>query len=909
MPTLSWNEIKARAIAFSKEWQHEGSEDAEAKSFLDSFFNVFGVSRRRFASFESKVKKIDGKDGFIDLLWKGVILVEMKSRGKDLDRALQQAKDYFPGLKDSELPKYILVCDFERFRLYDLETEGNYHEFALTELLANVQHFGFLAGYQKREFKEEDPVNIKAAELMGKLHDELKAVGYEGHPLELYLVRLLFCLFADDTSIFEKSTFYEFVSTNTREDGSDLGAQLAQLFQILNTPDGKRMKSLDETLAAFPYINGKLFEEALPIASFTSSMRSSLLNAAALDWGKISPAIFGSLFQSVLNPEQRRNLGAHYTSEKNILKVIKPLFLDELHSEFATIGTNKKKLEAFHDKLSKLTFLDPACGCGNFLIIAYRELRELEIQVVKKLLGKQLVNVNQYLKVDVDQFYGIEYDEFPSQIAQVAIWLMDHQMNMRASEEFGEYYVRLPLRKSATIVHGNALRTEWKDLHSAFDFIFGNPPFIGSKMMTQEQRDDVVRCFNSADGTGSLDYVTAWYIKAAHYIQTTRSKVAFVSTNSISQGEQVGILWQQLYKYGIQIHFAHRTFKWSNEARGVAAVYCVIIGFGNSSVQVKRLFEYDTVKSDPHELEVENINPYLVDASNIVLRSTQNHIQSFVPKIGIGNKPIDNGQYLFTDSDKDVFISSEPQSEKYFRRWIGSDEFLNGYNRWCLFIRYASPTDLRLMPLVLERIENVRQFRAASKSEPTKKLSETPTKFHVENFPENTYLVIPKVSSERRRYIPIGFEEVTTLASDLLFVVNNATLYHFGVLSSTMHNAWVRYTCGRLKSDYRYSKDIVYNNFPWAENVSAKQQEAVEKAAQAVLDARAKYPTSSLADLYDPLTMPPELVKAHNTLDKAVDQCYRKEAFASESHRIAFLFELYERYTAGLFATEGKKKS
>ena len=461
---LSWNEIKSRSITFTNKWKDEVNEHAESKSFWDDFFHVFGISRRRVATFEQPVLKAGDKHGFIDLLWKGVILIEHKSRGKDLIKAYRQAKDYFPGLTEKELPRYILVSDFERFHLYDLE-EGTSHEFKLKDFVSHVQLFGFIAGYEKRTFREQDPVNIEAAALMGKLHDKLESIGYKGHALELYLVRLLFCLFADDSNIFERGILYDYIDQRTNVDGSDLANHIAQLFEVLNTPPDKRFTNLDESLAAFPYVNGKLFEEHLPIASFDGEMRKLLLNCCGLDWGKISPAIFGSLFQSVMNPEERRNLGAHYTSEKNIMKVIKPLFLDELWKEFESIKSNSNKLKKLHEKISNLRFLDPACGCGNFLIIAYRELRMLEMEIIKLLLKNQTVtSIDHYFLLDVDRFYGIEYEEFPAQIAQVAMWLIDHQMNMKASETFGEYYVRLPLRKSAVIKHGNALRIDWHSL-------------------------------------------------------------------------------------------------------------------------------------------------------------------------------------------------------------------------------------------------------------------------------------------------------------------------------------------------------------------------------------------------------------------------------------------------------------
>ncbi|MBA2500153.1 MAG: N-6 DNA methylase, partial [Chitinophagaceae bacterium] len=589
---LSWNEIKSRALAFTKEWEDEVNEHAEAKSFWDDFFNVFGISRRRVATFEQQVKKIDDKHGYIDLLWKGTILVEHKSKGKNLDKAYQQAKDYFPGLKEAELPRYILVSDFENFRLYDLD-ENTQHDFMLAKFTEHVHLFGFIAGYQKRIYKEQDPVNIEAAELMGRLHDKLKSNGYTGHHLEVYLVRLVFLLFADDTNIWEKGIFYDHLDLSTKEDGSDLAAHLMQLFEVLNTPKEKRMLNMDESLAAFPYINGKLFEERLPMAAFDSTMRKTLMDCCLLDWGKISPAIFGSLFQSVMDEKARRNLGAHYTSEKNILKLIKPLFLDELWKEFESAKGDKRKLKKLHEKISKLRLLDPACGCGNFLIIAYRELRLLEMEIIRQQLkGQTVTDIGIYFNIDVDGFYGIEYEEFPAQIAQVAMWLIDHQMNMKASETFGEYYVRLPLRKSATIVHGNALRIDWQTLieplpwekgEARFEYIMGNPPFIGKSLMNTEQKKDMEDIFLGVKGAGVLDYVTAWYMKAAEYMQQynfmepavdtlvkqslrhtlvphtnkQQTKASFVSTNSISQGEQVGILWNELFKkYKIKIHFA-----------------------------------------------------------------------------------------------------------------------------------------------------------------------------------------------------------------------------------------------------------------------------------------------------------------------------------------------------------------
>lgn len=919
---LSWNEIKSRATTFSKEWENEVSEDAEAKSFWDDFFNVFGIGRRRVATFEQQVKKIDQKAGFIDLLWKGVILVEHKSRGKDLDKAYQQAKDYFPGLNEKELPRYILVSDFERFRLYDLE-EKTQHEFKLTDFVNHVHLFGFIAGYQKRSYKEQDPVNIEAAILMGKLHDKLKGIGYDGHRLELYLVRLLFCLFADDTSIFEKGILNEYLELKTNEDGSDLAAHISQLFQVLNTPEDKRYKNLDEALAAFPYVNGKLFEEQLPMAHFDSEMRRILLDTCLLDWGKISPAIFGSLFQSVMDEKERRNLGAHYTSEKNILKLIKPLFLDELWAEFERVKNDKGKLRKLHDKISKLRFLDPACGCGNFLIIAYRELRLLELDIVKALLkGQQITSVNDYFLIDVDRFYGIEYEEFPSQIAQVAMWLMDHQMNEQASVNFGEYYKRIPLKKSATIVHGNALRTDWQSLieplpwekeQSRYHYILGNPPFLGHHYQNEEQKKDIDSIFNDVNGAGVLDYVSAWYIKAAQYLQQNNQdctlKCAFVSTNSISQGEQVGILWNELLnRFKIKIHFAHRTFKWGNEAKGNAAVHVVIIGFSNCDTPEKRLFEYDDIKSEPHEVKAKNINPYLVDGPDIIITNRKEPINA-VPKMIWGNKPTDGGNFLFSDDEeKKKFIQLEPNAKKWIKPFMSGEDFLYNKYRWCLWLVDIMPQELKQMKEVVKRVEAVKNFRLASKAEATRKKALTPTLFAQNAQPKTNYLAIPEVSSEKRIYIPVAFLPSTVIASNTIQLIPNASQWHFGVLTSAMHMTWVKSVCGRLESRYRYSNSIVYNNYPWPENPPAKQKAAVEKAAQSVLDVRASFPNSSLADLYDPNTMPPVLVKAHQALDKAVDLCYRSQPFINETKRIEFLFELYDKYTAGLFVKDKKKK-
>jgi hypothetical protein len=905
---LSWNEIKDRALNFSKEWEDTFNEEADAKPFLEAFFNVFGISRKRVSTFEHRVKKLDDKNGYIDLLWKGTILIEMKSRGKNLDKAYQQAIDYTYGLKQHELPKYILISDFDILRLYDLE-ESKTIEFKINDLVNNVQHFGYILGYQKKVYKEQDPANIKAAELMGKLHDRLEEIGYSGHPLEVYLVRILFLLFAEDTTIFNKQQFQDYVEQRTADDGSDLASKLQELFQTLNTAKEKRFKNLDEQLADFPFVNGKLFEENLPSASFDTKMRQALLDCCYIDWSKISPAIFGSMFQSVMNPKERRNLGAHYTSETNILKLIKPLFLDELWKEFDAVASSAPKLREFHKKLSTLKFLDPACGCGNFLVITYRELRLLEFEVLKALnkSGQSFLDISQILWINVDQFNGIEYEEFPARIAEVAMWLIDHQMNMQISNEYGQYFVRLPLVKSANIVHGDALETDWENVISKkeLSYIIGNPPFIGSKIMKQNQRDQIVKQFDNAAGGGTLDYVTGWYIKAAKYMQSTKIKTAFVSTNSIVQGEQTSILWgQMLNKYNIKIHFAHRTFKWSNEAKGNAAVYCVIIGFANFDTSNKSIFEYEDTKGEAHEILAKNVNPYLVDAKDILIEKQTNPICN-VPKLSFGNMPLEGGHLLLSDDEKIELVKKEPKANNYLKRVFGGDEFLNNKVRWCLWLLDISPSELAQMPQILKRVEQVKQFRLRSISPSTRKFAETPTLFRDRRVAKS-YVVLPKVNATSRKYIPVGFFTDEYIATDLLFIIPHCGLYHFGIIQSRMHNIWVQNVCGRLGNEIRYSKDIVYNNYPFPENPSAKQEKAIETAAQKVLDARLQFPNSSLADLYDPLTMPPILVKAHNELDKTVDLAYRPQAFTSEANRMVFLFELYEKYTADLF-TKRKK--
>ena len=916
---LSINEIKTRAIQFSKEWENTFSEEAEAQPFLIAFFNVFGVYNRKFATFEQRIQKLDGSDGYIDLLWKQNILIEMKSKGKDLEKAYQQAQEYLPNLKQHEIPKYILVCDFEIFHLYDLANNNTKYEFVLKDFVHNIHYFLPLIGYTKTTFKEQDIANIKAAELMGNLHDKLKEIGYIGHDLEVYLVRILFCLFAEDTTIFNKQQFQDYIEQRTNEDGSNLGGLIQHLFEVLNTPTEKRLKVLDEQLAEFPYINGSLFSEPLRMASFDTKMRQVLLNCCYFDWSTISPAIFGAMFQSIMNPKERREIGAHYTSETNILKLIKPLFLDTLWEEFESIKNNKgktkqTKLEEFQKKISNLKFLDPACGCGNFLIIAYRELRLLELEIVKELYKKQqVIDIHKIILMNVNQFYGIEIEEFPARIAEVAIWLVDHQMNMIVSSNFGQYFKRIPLTKQATIVHGNALRINWHDVLPITEcsYILGNPPFIGKQYQSNEQKEDLTLIYCNNLKMGVLDYVTAWFYKAASYIQNTLIKVAFVTTNSIAQGEQVGILWDILFtQYKIKIHFSYHNFKWNNEARNKAQVYVVIIGFAHFDIITKKIFEYDESQGIHIECNVKNINPYLVEGDDIVITKKRKPI-CHVPSIIFGSMPNDNGYLLFTEAEKIDFLQKEPKSEQYFRPIVSAKEFLNNQKRWCLWLYDANPRDLINLIEIQKRIKLVKQHRLDSDRKSTQKLANIPSLFGEIRQPTQNYIVIPRVSSGGRNYIPMGILNDFTIVSDsCLYICSDNNLYYLGILQSSIHMTWVKYVCGYLGTSFRYSNEIVYNNFPFPKNITDKQIKTIEDRIQKILDIRLKFSDNSLADLYHNLSMPKVLLKAHQDLDKVVDEAYRnkKQPFTSDLERISFLFTLYEQYTANLFTEEKTKK-
>ncbi|MYA91058.1 MAG: class I SAM-dependent DNA methyltransferase, partial [Synechococcus sp. SB0663_bin_10] len=916
---LSWNEVRARAAAFAEAWQDAAYEKGETQSFYNDFFQVFGVQRRTVARHEAHVAKLDNRSGFIDLFWPGVLLVEQKSAGRDLGAAYEQAGQYFDALPERERPRHILVSDFQTFQLHDLE-ERDTVVFALADLPGHVEAFGFILGVQRRTFRDQDPVNIAAAELVGLLHDQLAAAGHGGHDLERFLVRIVFCLFADDTGIFEpRDIFVELIETRTSEDGADLGPWLAQLFQVLDTPERQRPTTLDEDLARFPYINGDLFKGPLQLVSCNAAMRSALLDACRFDWSQVSPAIFGALFQSVMDPAQRRAQGAHYTTEKNILKVIEPLFMDDLRAEFARLQARKDsrrraRVANFQTRLGNLTFFDPACGCGNFLILAYRELRLLEIEVLKALHPRSR-EVNDessrqregfaadLSKLNVDQFYGIELGEFPARIAETALWMMDHIMNNRLSLEFGQTFVRIPLETSPNIVHGDALELDWAGVlkPERCSFVLGNPPFGGFVMRTVEKQRQSKNLMRQLGASGTrLDYVTAWFLKAGAYLQNNCARIGFVATNSITQGEQVAQLWPALLeRYQLEIVFAHRSFAWGSDTRGKAHVHVVIVGLSDQKTASarRRLFSYESPAAEAQETQNGPISPYLIDASglrdpHLVVGRRRIPIAAGLPRTTVGTKPVDGGHYILGEKERAELLTREPGVSELIRPFIGAAEYINGRKRWILHVSGQPPSLLRSLPAVIERIRAVKQYRANKAGKLGRSLADRPTDFHVCVVPDRPFLVIPEVSSERRDYIPIGWLSPPLIPSNKLLVIENAELWHFALLTSAMHMAWTRHIGGRLESRYQYSVGINYNTFPLPPKDANLSK--LEPLASAVLAARAAHPGATLADLYDPLTMPPNLRRAHQALDRTVDRLYRRSGFASERERVECLLMMYE---------------
>ena len=918
------NDVNYReeAKAFAEYWAGKGYEKGESQKFwLSLLRDVYGVEHpEQFISFEDQVH-LD-HTSFIDgSIPSTHVLIEQKGLGKDLRKPIkqsdgslltpfQQAKRYAAELPYSQRPRWIVTCNFEEFLVYDMEKpNGEPEQILLKDLGKEYYRLQFLVDTDDENIKREMEVSIQAGNLVGIMYDEILKQYHDPsnehslQSLNKLIVRLVFCLYAEDAGVFGgHSKFHNYISSFSAR---DMRRALIELFKVLDTKVEDRDPYEDEQILAFPYVNGGLFaDENIEIPQMNDTIRDLLLRKASedFDWSLISPTIFGAVFESTLNPETRRSGGMHYTSIENIHKVIDPLFLDELREEFDEIKAIKVdkirevKLEQFRNKLGSLTFFDPACGSGNFLTETYISLRRLENEAIEETTKGQMMlgDFANPISVSIGQFYGIEINDFAVTVAKTALWIAESQMMKETEEIIHQNLDFLPLKSYANIVEGNALRIDWTNVvpKDKLNYIMGNPPFVGARLMGKEQKDDLFDVFGTKwKNAGNLDYVSCWYKKAADLMKGTSIRTALVSTNSVSQGESVAILWKPLFEDGVHIDFAHRTFRWDSEASIKAHVHCVIIGFS-----IAPFYKAKVIYSAERPLIVDNINAYLVDADNVFVESRTNPLCD-IPKIGIGNKPIDGGFYLFTEEEKNEFIKKEPQAEKWFRPWIGSHEFINRYFRYCLWLGECPPNELRKMPECLKRVQAVRDYRLSSPSAGTVKLADTPTRFHVENMPKGNYIVVPEVSSERRKYIPMGFLDPYVLSSNLVKVIPNAEIYHFGVLTSNVHMAWVRAVCGRLKSDYRYSKDIVYNNFPWC-NPTAEQKKKIEETAQAILDARALYTDCSLADLYDEVAMPPELRKAHQANDKAVMQAYGFWGkLNTESACVAELMKMYQNLT------------
>jgi len=910
---------KAAAMEFAERWAGKGYEKGESQRFwLDLLENVYGVEKpTEFVRFEEQVQ-LDNTS-FIDVMIPSTrTMIEMKSLGKDLRKPIlqsdgrklspfQQAQRYILGLPVSQHPKWIVTCNFAEFDVYDMENpKGEPQRILLRDLGTDYYRLQFLVDEGSDHLKKEMEVSMKAGEIVGRLYDALVKQYDRDDPmssryLNILCVRLVFCLYAEDAGVFgRRDMFHDYMAHYETE---DMRMALIRLFEELNTPPEKRSKYDKPVLAAFPYTNGGLFAEEIDIPQFTDEIRSTLLLHASMDfdWSQISPTIFGGVFESTLNPETRRNGGMHYTSIENIHKVIDPLFLNDLRHEFQETKAEPvqkarvRKLHAFQDKLASLTFFDPACGSGNFLTESYISLRRLENEVIKAIYSiEPLSAFDNPIKVSINQFYGIEINDFAVTVATTALWISESQM-MAETERIVHHDIDfLPLKSYANIHEGNALRTDWHEVCPNPDYIIGNPPFVGASMMSKQQKKEITELFPKNRMAGVLDYVSGWYVKAAQMVQGTNIHCAFVSTNSICQGEQVAALWKPLKEhFGIHIDFAYRTFRWDSEANLKAHVHCVIVGFSCTDSKRER-----TIFDNGQQIKADNINAYLIDAPDIYV-SRRSKPLCDVPLCTRGNQPTDGGNLIVEEKDIDDFINKEPNSKKFIKRLIGATEFINNKKRYCLWLVDATPAELRSMPLVMERINKVKEMRLESSFGPTRELANVPYRFR-ETWNPDTYIVIPRVSSERRRYVPMGFLDKSIIPTDSVIIIPSATLYHFGVLESNVHMAWMRVVCGRLEMRYRYSKDVVYNNFPWPFSLPAGEgrgEANIAQTAQAILDVRAKYPDSSLADLYDPATMPYDLLEAHRKNDRAVMQAYGFSTKMTESECVARLFEMYARMT------------
>ena len=935
---LSAEDLRARTIqkaaSFASFWgKKKHGERQEASQFEKEFLEIFSLNFRD-ARLEHKIKGSDGKIRYVDLFWPGEILVEMKSSGSEEfkgDEANTQAFDYVSAIeRAADTPKVVMVSDFNTIRLFDLRNsmeDGRWngvrptpHEFPLSELSKekNFALLQFLIGREDLFCHGQLEVNQEAAEEIGKLFSRLTEKKYAEHDCTVFLMRVLFCLFAEDTHIFSDNAFAEFILESI-DHGQSIAGRLGQLFETLDTKVEDRAdlpcpwdNSKPDPVLSFPYVDGGLFHEKIRTPPISDAEAKELIveNCSTMDWSKVSPAIFGSLFQSIRTREERRQLGEHYTSIENIEKVLNPLFLDALNEEYQSIvnslsGKKKSQLKEFQAKLGKLQLLDPACGCGNFLIVAYERLRSLEYRVIRELYTNSDGEVQVALEaslvraVRLSQLHGIEIDLFPQMIAMTAAWLQDHLANERLSALIGKHVSTIPLSDVAHIIHGNALQLDWETCFEDmgerhFDYIFGNPPFVGATMMTAEQKNEAVQIFGKIKLSNSIDYVGAWFCKAASYMgryQTTRS--AFVATNSITQGEQPSALWKPLFSQYPALHFdfAWKTFKWDNEAKGKASVHCIILGFSVGENIKKQIFSQDNQES------VGEINEYITPLPMVFIESRSKPI-SGVEKIRLGNKPSDGGHLILTEKEKNEIESNEPNIKKYIKKYIGAEEFINNTTRYCLWLLDVNPNDVRKSKVLQEKLENVRKFRLNSSAKPTREKAQTPHLFFYISQPQTDYLLIPSTSSERREYVPIGFiDGKEIIASNAAEIIPNANLYHFAILTSSIHMTWMRTVAGRLEMRYRYSNNIVYNNFPWPDK--PKDTSKIETLAQAVLDARAAHPGSCLADLYDPLAMPDNLRRAHKNLDKAILRLYGLKSGATDTEMLTVLFAKYKDLTAG----------
>ena len=910
------------ARQFAARWQGRGYEKGDSQVFWTELVTtVFGIANpSEFLRFEQQAR-LD-HTSFIDVMIPHThVMVEQKSLGKDLRQPIrqsdgtlltpyQQAQRYSAALPYSERPRWIVVCNFAEFDVYDMEHPNTEPQrILLADLGRELYRLRFLVETGNEHLEREMEVSIQAGEIVGRIYDALLESYADGsaqtlRQLNILCVRLVFCFYAEDAGIFGRhDQFHDYLA---KFDAPSMRSALLQLFETLNTPADSRSKYLRPELAAFPYTNGGLFAEQIDIPQFTDTLRDLLLRHASLDfdWSQISPTIFGAVFESTLNPETRRSGGMHYTSIGNIHRVIDPLFLDGLRADFADICREQvtrrrlRRLQDFQQRLATLTFLDPACGSGNFLTETYLSLRRLENEVIRAIYSTVPLDAfTNPIRVSIHQFHGIELNDFAVTVATTALWISEAQMMAETERIIHHDIDFLPLRSYANIREGNALSMDWQTLcpKESLSYIIGNPPFVGARLMAAEQKEDMLRVFGHKwKNVGNLDYVCAWYKLAADFIRGSGTRCALVSTNSVCQGESVANLWKPLFAEGVHIDFAHRTFRWDSEASLKAHVHCIIVGFSCAPCdRPKLLFDNGQV------CEAAHINAYLVDAPDTWVESRNTPLCD-VPAIGIGNKPIDGGNYLFTKEEMEEFIRREPKAAAYFRPWYGAQEFIHREPRYCLWLGDCTPKEITSMPLCYERVKNVRNYRLASTSAGTVKLADKPTRFHVENMPETTYLLVPRVSSEKRRYVPIGFITPDVLCSDSVHIIPSATLYHFGILESNVHMAWMRAVCGRLEMRYRYSKDIVYNNFPWPEATPERQAE-ISRTAQAILDARALYPDSSLADLYDPVAMPRELLEAHRRNDRAVMAAYAMPpATTTEADCVSRLFDRYRRLTGGL---------